>query len=78
MNNKKPLIEVDIINDKKIKGRVYFRENPAENNIIIDLNLQGLKKNFRHGFHCHESGEIEENCCETVCKHFNPYKKNHG
>jgi len=64
-------------NDKKIKGTVIFREDPINNNVIIDIDLVGLKKNGVHGFHIHEYGDMSEGC-QTMCAHFNPKNKNHG
>lgn len=37
----------------------------------------GLKKNGLHGFHVHESGDLSDKC-ESMCAHFNPYRKEHG
>jgi Cu-Zn family superoxide dismutase len=44
---------------------------------MIDINVEGLKKNGLHGFHIHESGDLTSQC-ESMCAHYNPYKKNHG
>jgi Cu-Zn family superoxide dismutase len=61
----------------KIKGRVIFTENINNKTVIIDISLSGLNKNAKHGFHVHESGDLT-NKCESLCAHFNPYKKQHG
>ena len=61
----------------KIKGRVIFTENINNKTVIIDISLSGLNKNAKHGFHIHESGDLT-NKCESLCAHFNPYKKQHG
>jgi Cu-Zn family superoxide dismutase len=63
--------------DKKIKGIVRFIEEAGTNNIIIDVDLKGLKKNSLHGFHIHEYGDMSEKC-ESMCSHFNPTNKTHG
>ena len=60
----------------KIKGNITFRESSKSDNILIDVNVSGLKPG-KHGFHIHESGNLLEDC--KSCKgHFNPFNKNHG
>ena len=68
---------IAVFNDKKIKGTVLFTENLEKGNVIIDIQLQGLKKNGLHGFHVHESGDLTTGC-ESMCAHFNPFGKTHG
>ena len=60
-----------------IKGYVKFSDNSQDNLVKIDVNLTGLKKSGLHGFHVHESGDLSDKC-ESMCAHFNPYKKDHG
>ena len=75
-NMSKPKIcAVAVFNDK-IKGTVHFYETNT-NNILIKINLKGLKKNGLHGFHVHEAGDLTDNCT-SMCSHFNPYNKTHG
>jgi Cu-Zn family superoxide dismutase len=73
----KPIQAIAVFNDKKIKGTVVFTEMNGGNLVNIDIKLEGLKKNGFHGFHIHESGDLTSNC-ESMCSHFNPYKKTHG
>ena len=61
----------------KIKGRVYFVEDLKNDRVIIDIQIEGLKKNSKHGFHVHEYGDVSDQC-ESMCAHFNPYGKQHG
>jgi Cu-Zn family superoxide dismutase len=63
----------------KIKGTVKFFEFEEDGKlcVAIDINLTGLKKNALHGFHVHECGDLS-NKCESMCAHYNPYKKKHG
>ena len=75
--DKQPIIAIAVFDDKKIKGTVKFTEDIKTNNIIIDINISGLKKNSLHGFHVHESGDLSDKC-QSMCAHFNPYQKNHG
>jgi Cu-Zn family superoxide dismutase len=75
--NKKHVIAVALFNNAKIKGVVHFTEDLEKNNVIIDININGLKKNSYHGFHIHECGDLSEEC-ESMCAHFNPYGKKHG
>ena len=60
----------------KIKGYVLFMEK-SKDQVVIDINLTGLKKNHKHGFHIHEYGDLSEGC-ESMCAHFNPFGKTHG
>ena len=71
------LVAIAFFNDKKIKGSVIFTENTNTQNVSIDINLEGLKKNHLHGFHVHEAGDLREKCT-SMCAHFNPYNKTHG
>jgi Cu-Zn family superoxide dismutase len=63
--------------DGKIKGVVYFTENIEKKTVYIDVKISGLKRNFQHGFHVHECGDLTDKC-ESMCAHFNPYNKKHG
>lgn len=75
---KKPLIiGTAFINNGNIKGIVNFYENIKDKNIIIELDISGLKKNSLHGFHIHEAGDLSDTCM-GACAHFNPTHKNHG
>ena len=74
--NKKPISCIAVF-DGKIKGTVLFTEDSQQGGVLIDIDLSGLKKNGKHGFHVHEAGDIS-NQCESMCAHFNPYGKNHG
>ena len=60
----------------KIKGTVLFMEKDMDE-VSIDINLTGLKKNHKHGFHIHEFGDLSDGC-ESMCAHFNPFGKPHG
>jgi Cu-Zn family superoxide dismutase len=75
-SQKKPISAIAIFNGK-IKGIVKFTEDLVNSCVIIDIQLSGLKKNAAQGFHVHQSGDLSEQC-ESLCAHFNPYKKNHG
>ena len=70
------LITAIAVFDSKIKGIVRFTET-ADNHVEIEVHLTGLKKNYRHGFHVHECGDMSEQC-ESMCAHFNPYNTTHG
>ena len=67
---------IAVFNDKKIKGVVTFTET-SSNKVLIDINLEGLKKNALHGFHVHQSGDLTDKC-ESMCAHFNPFGNTHG
>ena len=72
-----PIIAIAVFNNDKIKGTVTFTENFKNNDIKIDVNIKGHKKNSLHGFHVHEAGDLTDNCT-SMCAHFNPYNKKHG
>tara|TARA_B100000900_G_scaffold410472_1_gene428335 strand:- start:2725 stop:3222 length:498 start_codon:yes stop_codon:yes gene_type:complete len=59
----------------KIHGTVLFTD--LGNKVAIDVNIHGLKKNAKHGFHVHEYGDMSEQC-NSMCSHFNPTHQNHG
>ena len=77
MASKTPVRAIAVFNGKKIKGMVYFTENLQNNTVIMDIHIEGLRKNGLHGFHVHECGDMSEEC-ESMCAHFNPYGKQHG
>jgi Cu-Zn family superoxide dismutase len=74
---RKEIIAIAVFNSPKIKGFINFYEDYKNKKTLIELNLQGLKKNGIHGFHIHEAGDLTENCM-GACAHFNPFNKNHG
>jgi len=60
----------------KVYGYVIFKESTRSNNILIEINLAGLKPG-KHGFHIHETGNLLDSC--KGCKgHFNPFNQKHG
>jgi Cu-Zn family superoxide dismutase len=77
MPPKTPVRAVAVFNTKKIKGTVFFTEDLIHDTVIMDIHIEGLKKNGLHGFHVHECGDMTDQC-ESMCAHFNPYGKNHG
>lgn len=77
MSNSKPIIAIAVFNGPTIKGTVKFSEEHGSSLVQISVNLVGLKKNWEHGFHVHESGDLSDKC-ESMCAHFNPLKKQHG
>ena len=77
MSAKKTIRAIACFDTKKIKGLVYFTEDLKNDTVIIDIHIEGLKKNGKHGFHVHECGDLSEQC-ESMCAHFNPYGKKHG
>ena len=66
---------IAVFDGPKIKGYVTFIEGKVWT--TVTLNLSGLKKNSKHGFHVHECGDVSKGC-ESMCAHFNPFNKNHG
>jgi len=74
---KHPIQAIAVFNGKKIKGTVLFTENLQHNTVVIEIMVEGLKKNGLHGFHIHEAGDLTDEC-DSMCAHFNPFGKNHG
>ena len=68
---------IAVFDTKKIKGTVRFTEDINKEEIIIDIDIAGLKKSGLHGFHIHTYGDMSEQC-DSMCAHFNPYGKSHG
>jgi Cu-Zn family superoxide dismutase len=68
---------IAVFDGKKIRGLVYFTEDRLAGTVTIDVDLVGLKKNAKHGFHIHEYGDMSDHC-DSMCAHFNPYGKPHG
>jgi len=75
MTSNSTISAIAVFDTKKIKGIVRFTEDP--NNVIIDIDITGLNKNSKHGFHVHTYGDMSEQCM-SMCAHFNPYNKSHG
>ena len=66
---------VAVFTQKSVKGHVFFREH--ENRTYIRVQLSGFRPHSVHGFHIHEYGDLRDGCT-SCCKHYNPFKKNHG
>jgi Cu-Zn family superoxide dismutase len=58
-----------------VKGVVRFIEQ--EKGVMVQVDMSGLRKNGRHGFHIHEAGDLTD-ACTSACAHFNPHGMNHG
>jgi Cu-Zn family superoxide dismutase len=66
---------VAVILSGKIQGTVVFKQKEDHVRIVIDI--KGLNKNHKHGFHIHESGDLREGC-KSCCAHYNPYNTQHA
>jgi len=66
---------IAVFQGKKVKGIVRFSEH--SDSVMIEMDIQGLKKNSKHGFHVHECGDMSD-MCESMCAHFNPFGETHG
>jgi Cu-Zn family superoxide dismutase len=67
---------IAVFDAKKIKGTVRFTEDVNKEDIVIDIDIAGLKPGL-HGFHIHTYGDMSDQC-DSMCAHFNPYGKSHG
>jgi Cu/Zn superoxide dismutase len=75
-NQQSTIIEaVAVINSGKIQGTVVFTQKEEHTSIRIDV--KGLKKNAKHGFHIHETGDLREGC-KSCCAHYNPDNTEHA
>ena len=72
-----PIKAIAVFDSGKVKGIVRFQEDFQQNQVKIQVQISGLKKNAFHGFHVHEYGDLTHKC-ESMCGHFNPYGKKHG
>lgn len=75
MTNLEPIHAIAVFISGKIRGTVQFIEDGESVKIIVDI--AGLKKNKKQGFHIHRYGDLSDGC-ESMCEHFNPYGKKHG
>ena len=66
---------VAVIDTEKIKGTVVFVQK--DNNVQIKIDIEGLGKNTKHGFHIHETGDLREGC-KSCCAHYNPNNTEHA
>ena len=73
----KPISAIAVFQNDSVKGIVLFTEILEQNTVKIDVNITGLNKNAKHGFHVHEAGDLSDKCA-SMCAHFNPYGKTHG
>ena len=74
----KTLYAIAYFQDPKIQGTVLFTQLPNQKNSLqIDVDLKGLGKNKKRGFHIHEFGDLSDKCM-SMCAHFNPFKQTHG
>jgi len=75
-NQQSTIIEaVAVINTGKIQGTVVFTQK--EEHVSIRIDVKGLKKNAKHGFHIHETGDLREGC-KSCCAHYNPNNTEHA
>lgn len=68
---------IAVFDDKKIQGTVRFTQHPDHHVVTIDIDVKGLKRGQKHGFHVHQYGDMSDHCT-SMCDHFNPYEKTHG
>jgi Cu-Zn family superoxide dismutase len=76
ISSKSNILEaVAVISADKINGTVLFKQKDGSVRIIIDI--KGLNKNHKHGFHIHETGDLREGC-KSCCAHYNPTGTTHS
>ena len=71
---KKSIIGIAVFSND-INGIIKITE--INQGIRIEIRLSGLPTNKLLGFHCHEAGDLTEQC-NSCCAHFNPTNKSHG
>lgn len=75
---KKAICILDSKSDERhIKAIVEFGQIKANCPVHIRGKFSGLNKNWKHGFHIHQWGNLS-NGCITAGPHFNPENKTHG
>lgn len=62
----------------KVKGVVKITQMAIGGSSVIEIELEGLKPNTKHGIHIHEFGDIVTKGCDSAGAHFNPYRQTHG
>jgi Cu-Zn family superoxide dismutase len=66
---------VAVISAGKIQGIVIFKQK--DDYVRISIDIKGLSKNHKHGFHIHECGDLREGC-KSCCAHYNPNNTEHS
>lgn len=66
---------VAVISSNKIKGHVIFKQ--LDDYVRISIDITGLNKSHKHGFHIHETGDLREGC-KSCCAHYNPDNTEHA
>ena len=76
-SNNIQVIAISNIKDMNgINGNIMFYTK-SDDTVLIDIDLSGLPKNAKLGFHIHEAGDITDGC-KSACAHFNPFNTVHG
>ena len=76
IESKEPITKaIAVFTSDKISGNVLFTQELNKVRIFVDLS--GLGKKHKHGFHIHEAGDLREGC-KSLCAHYNPHGKSHG
>ena len=77
MGNQSSIIKeaVAVLDKGKITGNIVFTQK--DEYVSIHIDVKGLKKNAKHGFHIHESGDLREGC-KSCCAHYNPDSTEHA
>ncbi len=75
--SKKTKYAIAVFDTNDIKGNVIFSQKNPDSKVKIQINLSGLGKNRKRGFHIHQYGDLSDSCT-SMCAHFNPLNKTHG
>ena len=77
MQSKYKVIEaVAVISHNNIQGNIVFKQK-SDDYVKIYIDVKGLTKNHKHGFHIHETGDLREGCT-SCCAHYNPTNTEHS
>ncbi|KAF8798980.1 hypothetical protein BYT27DRAFT_7202720 [Phlegmacium glaucopus] len=67
--------------DSQVTGHVDFKQKVLDGNkvgqVLVTGYISGLSPNSSHGFHVHESGDLQNGCLSTG-GHYNPFEQTHG
>ena len=70
------LAEIKPTQGNKVYGRVWFSE--AFGKVKVDVQITGLDKNSKHGFHIHEFGDCSAADASSAGGHYNPENHEHA
>jgi Cu-Zn family superoxide dismutase len=62
--------------NNNLAGKIIFTEGFGK--VKVEVEVQGLDPNSKHGFHIHEFGDCTADDASSAGGHYNPLNKDHG